>query len=131
MTEFTKKKGGVELMKGVMLYSLIIVFLGLGGQEVPLNIHSQSTVYSVDANQSSSEVIYNFDSFSSDIFFVDFEIEEQEDDDDHHYSDRKSSQPLSLPLLVLNKITSSSLFLPKKIIKLYILFHSWKSFLYI
>lgn len=121
----------MELIKWVVLQPLILtVFWVLGGQEIPLDIQSQSSLYSVAANQSTLEKIYNFDLSSFFRLFGELEIEvEEDDDDDHHYSNRKPSQAVSL-LLALNQRTGSSLFPAKKLIKLYILFHSWKSFLF-
>ena len=132
MKEIKKKIDSIELMKWVVLPSFILTFfVGFGGQGIPQNIYSQSIIYSVESNQSVSEKIHNSDLSSFCIVFGDFEIEiEAEDEDNRHYSNRKSSQPLSLPL-VLNKITGVSLSHSKRIIKLFILFHSWKSFLHI
>lgn len=121
----------MELIKWVVLHPLILtVFWVLGGQEVPQGIQSQSILYSVDANQSASEQIHNFDLSTFFWCFGDLEIEvEEDDDDDHHYSNRKSSRPPSLPS-TLNTKTDGSLFPTQKLIKLYVLFHSWKSFLF-
>jgi hypothetical protein len=130
MTEIKKKIIHIELIKWLVLPALILSFFGgLGGQEVPQNTHYQSAAYSFDSSQNAPEKIHNSDLFSFFIGFGDFEIEE-EDDDNRYYSNRKSSQLLSLPL-VINEITSAALVPSKKLIKLFILFHSWKSFLHI
>lgn len=121
----------MELIKWVVLQPLILtVFWVISGQEIPQEIQSQSSFYSVDANQRTSERIHNFDLSSFFRLFGELEIEvEEDDDDDDHYSNRKSSQPLSLPL-ALNQRTDGSLLPTQKLIKLYVLFHSWKSFLF-
>jgi|GEM_PF-2499248 len=123
----------MALIRWVVFPPLILTILGfLSGQGIPQGIQSQSILYSVDADQSAAEHIHNFDLSTIFGFWRGFEIEVEEDteDDDHHYSNRKPSQPLALPL-ALSKRTDGSLFPTQKLIKLYILFHSWKSFLFI
>jgi hypothetical protein len=117
-------------MKRVVLYSLIVAsFWSLFGQYVPVDTHTQSLIYSVDSSQPTSGKSYEFDSSAFSKILVDFRVEVEEEEEDHyHYSGNQSSKLLSLPL-VRNETSSVSLFSPKKIIKLYILFHSWKSFL--
>lgn len=121
----------MELIKWVVLHPLILtVFWVLGGQEIPQGIQSESVVYSVDANQSASEQVHNLDVSTLFWRFGGLEIEvEEDDDDDDHYANRKSSQSPSIPP-ALSKRPDGSLLPTQKLIKLYILFHSWKSFLF-
>lgn len=129
MEDTAEKINIIELMKWVLKYSLIVtVFWNVSGQKIPLDIYSHSFPYSSDSNQSTSEKVYNFDVSSFLRVFGDFESEVDEDNNENDYSNRKSSQPLCLPL-ALNKIASVSISPPLKSIKLYVLFHSWKSFL--
>lgn len=126
MSEIKKKINGIEFMKWVVIPSLFLAFLGgLGIQEV---LQDSSNIYAIDSGQKISEKIPSSDLSSLGKILEYLEIEEEDDDDNHHDLDRRSSQSLSL-LLVPNKITSVSFFPPRQKVKLFILFHSWKSFL--
>lgn len=123
--KYINKINTTGLMRWLLLSSLTLVFFGEVSQEVPQDIHSPSNIYSVDSNQSVSKKIHNSELLLFCKDFKDIEIEE-----DQNHSSRKLYQPLSLPL-VIKEITSVSLCSSKKLIKLFILFHSWKSFLHI
>lgn len=118
-------------MKWVVLPLFIFTFLS--GENHLQAVYHQSVIYSTNSIESTPKRIHNPNSSSFYKVFWDFEIEieeEEEKDDNRHYSNSKSSQTLFLSLgLVLNQTSNVSLFSPRKLIKLFILFHSWKSFL--
>jgi hypothetical protein len=121
--EIIKEINSIGFMGWAVLYSLMgILCWGFGGQELP----QPSLPNSIDSNQSLSETQVSYLSSIYTVFGA-FEIE-AEDVDDNDYSNRKSCQRLSYPS-VPSKQTVVSLFPAQKLIKLYILFHSWKSFL--
>jgi hypothetical protein len=127
MAEISKRINSIKLIQGVLLYSLILSFFGgLGGHDVPLNIHAQSIIHSGGSHQNTFRGIS--DPGSSSIFKICTDSEVEEDVDDDHYSNTKSFLSLPLPL-VCGEIRGIFLSPRKKIIKLFILFHSWKSFL--
>lgn len=132
MTEIMKKFNIIELMKGGLLYSLILSFLlGIVGQEFSLDSSAQSSTSNFASDQSASEKVYIGDSSTSSFLkiFVEIEIEEEEEQEDHPtYASSHLVQLLSLPLLS-DQTTYTALFPHKKLVKLFILFHSWKFFL--
>lgn len=128
MKAFTRRFNGIELMKYIVLYSSILVFFaGLTAQEVPQVAHYEGFSYSVSSDQCAFEKTHDPASCSFCKIVGDSEIEEEEDGDSP-YANEKVSRPLSLSL-VLTEITKGSFLSPRKTIKLFILFHSWKLFL--
>lgn len=132
MIEIKRIIDSIGLMKWVVLPAFIFAFFGgFGGQEMLQAIDSPAAIYSTGSNQSASRAIHEAHLPSFCKIIGDFEIEiEEEGDDDPHYSNRESFQPLSTTL-VAPKINRVSFFPPRKSVKLFILFHSWKSFLQI
>lgn len=128
MSEIKKKINGIELMKWVVILSLFLAFLG--GLGIPEILQGGSNVCAIESDQRISEKIPYSDLSSFGKFLEYLEIEEEEDDDNHQCLNTRSSQSLSL-LLVPKKITSVFSFPPRQKVKLFILFHSWKSFLHI
>lgn len=127
MTGFNRNINISGLMKWAVLSSLILTFFGgQGGQEVPEGVPYGSVICSVDVENSAFESIYDFDAFLFSNVLADFEIE-VENDDDHPDSSGKSSHPLSLKLLLQER--TCTFFSPSQ--KLFILFHSWRSFLFV
>lgn len=128
MANTKRKRNSIVSMKWLVFPSLILIltlFGGLRGQDVLPNTSSPSIAYSIDAHQGASERINGSDLSTFHNIFGDFEIEVE---DEKHSSNRRSYKHIS-PSLGLHKITSVSYFRDKKTIKLFILFHSWKSFL--
>lgn len=126
MTDFKRNINFAGLMKWGVLYSLLFLFFG--GSERPQASHNVRFLpdsFSVDVDKSTSKKLSDLDVFSLHKVFGDLEVE-IEDNDDHHYSHPKSSPGPSLLLVLEERIDIS--FFPRKIIKLFILFHSWKSF---
>lgn len=129
MTE--RKIYGIDLVKCVLLYTLVIAFLGaFGSKNIPQHLHTETFTYSVDANQSGSQKLHDLglSNYSKDL--EGSEIVEEENDDDHHSSSIRSFLSVSLPLF-FHKKTIDARFPPIRGVKLFILFHSWKSFLHI
>lgn len=116
-------------MRWGLLCSLILSMMGVlpDGNGTPEVIPAQSVLYSFDAHQSVSKRILNSDLTSINKVLGDFEVEEE---DDNHSSEKVFSQSFS-PLQARIKLTRASLFIPQKVFRLYVLFHSWKSFLFI
>lgn len=128
--EFENKIKSTGLVKRAVLHSLLLILLWtLGGKGALQGVHYQYSTYSNDFSQSSFEKVHDFDPSSLFKVFVELD-EEVEDENVRHAAADISSQSLSV-LSVLNDISGVSLFSSKRIIKLYILFHSWKSFLFI
>jgi hypothetical protein len=128
MSEKKVKIDRVELLRWFVLPFLILTLLGgVIGQQMPQGFHALSTVYSIDSNQSSTfQYVHDSDLFSPYKVFGDFEFEEG--DDDGRSSNIVQSQAASQPI-VQKEVKAVALFPSKKLIKLFILFHSWKSFL--
>jgi hypothetical protein len=116
-------------MKWGLCYSLILTLLGsfYGGKELPQAFHVHASIHSAAVYHSASGIIHGSDRPSCYLDIGEFEVEEEDND---HFSGSKIFQSLSLPQ-VRNAITRAALFPPQKILKLYILFHSWKSFLFL
>lgn len=121
----------MEFLKWVIPYLFLSSFVSLCGAATPQGTLPPSNIHTFDASLSVSEKIPASDLSSFCNVLEYFEIEEDDDNDgDHHYLNSKSSQPLS-QLLVSNTKTSVSLFLTEEKVKLFILYHSWKSFLHV
>lgn len=120
-------------MKRGVLHALIIAFFwSLVGQSLLVDTPARSLNSSLDSNQHTFGKSYQFDSPAFSKVLVDFKAElevEEEEEDDHRYSNNQSFKRLSLPLVVRDVTIRTALFPPKKKIKLFILFHSWKHFL--
>lgn len=121
---------GSRSFKEGIFYTLIICFFcALAGQEPSRAVHTPFNEYAVDSHSTSSAKAFAFDAPSPYQLFAEVEIEEEEEQEDHHYyANGGLFQLLCLPL-VIDETIKTSLFPPKKPIKLFILFHSWKSFL--
>lgn len=114
-------------MKRIVLYLLAVgLFLSLFGQEPSKATISQYIDYSVGFSQNTSEKVLYSNLSSTLEVFGEFKVE-TEDDDHSHFGHRLSSK-LALPLAHVDK-RKYSFFRDTKPTKLYILFHSWKSFL--
>lgn len=126
MKEIKKQIKPNKLITRVVLYALIVMFFGYSrGYKVP-----QPIQFSIDLNQSTSKKLSDFDSPSFNKVFENFEEEEkeEEEEEDRFHSNSKSFIPLFLTLF-FNEITDTSLFPHPRKVKLFILYHSWKSFL--
>lgn len=117
-------------MKWVVLPYFIVISIGsLSDQDITQGIYFQSGIHIIDSSQRVSKKVLDADLSSLQKILEYVEPEYNETSGDQHYLDRQSSLDLSL-LLVPEKIASVSSFIPKKKRKLFILFHSWKSFLH-
>ncbi|WP_236973050.1 hypothetical protein [Membranihabitans marinus] len=115
----------------VFLCSLILTLFGVfGGHELPSYLQTHGIPNTVDFNRNTPVKIQNSDLLSSHHIVEYIEVEEEEDDEEesHYDYNRKSIQTLLSLSLVKNEITGVPLFPCNKLIKLYILFHSWKTF---
>ncbi|GLR18686.1 hypothetical protein [Portibacter lacus] len=112
-------------MKRVVQYSLIIIFLlGQFGQGIPKIVAYHSNDSELDLAHSDAEKILALDLLSTlELLGENGEIDEH---DDYLFRNNRSIKS-SLPLVLL-KATWFSLYEETKPIKLYILFHSWRSF---
>ncbi|PHN06906.1 hypothetical protein [Flavilitoribacter nigricans] len=130
MSEINKQIIGTEFMKWVVIpYLLLISFGSFAEQGAPQGIPVAAGIQALEAHQGASYRLLASDLTSSHNILEYVEIELDENDNDHHYLDREVSQPPS-PVLVPNKTTRAFFFPPKRKIKLFILYLSWKSFLH-
>jgi hypothetical protein len=126
-----EKSNSIRLIGRIVIQSLIVVFFwSFVGQYIPTFAHVQSTVCSIDSSQPTTGKSYNVDLSDCGKNHVDLKVvEESEEEEVHHPFSGNQPFRLQSMLLVRYETTSISLFSPGKIIKLYILFHSWRSFL--
>lgn len=121
-------------MKSTVLYVLIAAFFwSLVGYNVPAEALASSVNDSASTIQSKSAKSNQFELSSADQaledFAIEIEIEEEEEEEDQHlFCHNPSFESLFLPQ-VCKQLSSISFCSPRKLIKLYILFHSWRSFL--
>lgn len=129
-----KNKGKFDspvLLSGLLPLSLALMLygvLGLPGTSPGLSAYSAAHAAGDNAVAAISHTATDLSALS--FFYNDYEIEieVEEDDDNHRVFRGLSAQLRSLPLILNERISTSS-FLDKKPVKLFILFHSWKSFL--
>lgn len=120
-----------RLLKWFLFSFLFLAIFEVLGEDVPQEASAISFSYAVNDLSIGSEKLYDSDINSFLKFFEGSEIEEVEHDEDDYEQNFTSTnlfQRLSIPLK-LNEITLISLTSPLKKVKLFILFHSWKSFL--
>ncbi|MBR9923131.1 MAG: hypothetical protein GYB31_20065 [Bacteroidetes bacterium] len=127
MITFAEKKYHSDLLRWLIVPSLILTLLGgVVGQQIQPDF-SVSSAYSMDAYQVGGKFLHDADLSSLHNVLSDFEVEEG-DDEEVRSSNLFYASAVSLPLVRKERI-GIPLFPPKKLVKLFILFHSWKSFL--
>ncbi len=129
MSKIKPKSNYLALLKWVVLPALALAFWGnSGSQEVLQTKDFQDQAHAI-VHQAAIEKAPFSDLSSNLNDFEYFEIEEEDnDDDDQQYTNGQSNNPESL-LLMLHASVRFAQLPPLKKIKLFILFHSWKSFL--
>lgn len=126
MTAAKKKINRIELMKWVTLLSMVVTALGsLGGQVMLPGIPVSISTSKVQFTQPGAAKVSQAEWSVVGGVFKEIEVEIE---DDHHWSDGLLFPLFSWPL-VHDKSSTALFFLPRRILKLFILFHSWKSFL--
>lgn len=119
--------------KWAMLFALSMLAFGfLSGHELPQELSDQSAPSSIDADQKVALRSASFDLPTLNIVFDDLEKEEEEkeEEEDHSCFDRNTNLP-SFVKLFFDKATITSC-VPRQLqVKLFILYHSWKSFLFV
>ncbi len=127
MEENIRISNSKKMMRWVLLPSLIIALLGSssGKESIELN-QSVDFFNSTDKEKSFRDLVLSSDHELDFRNFTEYDIEEVEDD--RNFSNYNFSQTTN-QAIVIYKITSISNFSSNKLIKLFILFHSWKSFL--
>jgi hypothetical protein len=132
MSEITNKNNNIGFVSRVLIHTLVFALLcGLGGQKAPAALPAYTIDYSVDDCHTATEQIFYKDVSTTVKALEEFEVEVNEDDDthDHSASDFRSAGKRSVPR-VITALTACTSFQNTKATKLYILFHSWKSFLF-
>ena len=124
---YTKKKTSyTALTKWIVIPFLILTYFGsFGEQNTSHDIHAHLNADAIDWTHNTSETVH---ASTQSLGTNAFEYLEIEEEDDRHYSTKKPSQSSSLRL-GMNEKSSIASFPPKQKIKLFILFHSWRTFL--
>jgi hypothetical protein len=129
MISFTENRYQTTLMRWLIIPSLLLNLLGgVAIQLVQLEFSVTECSSSTDARPHGVKFIYDADLSSPYNILGNLEVEEGDDDEDGRAP--YLLQSVSVPsLFVARGQTGTSLFPPRKLVKLFILFHSWKSFL--
>lgn len=129
MSKIKPKSNYLALLKWVVLPALALAFWGNSSSVEVLQTKGFQDQAPAIAHQAAFEKAPFSDLSSNLNDFEYFEIEEEDnDDDDQQYTNGQSASPESL-LLMLHASVRFTQLPPQKKIKLFILFHSWKSFL--
>ncbi len=128
MSEIKAIEKNMNWIRWMVVPAVILTCLG-NPMAAASNCNDPDISLSIDAEESNHLAFFQDDFSLVNNSLSDFEIEEVEGDDDElHTKGKFFATPIQAP--VPNNI--SSVYLPaKKEIKLFILFHSWKSFLFI